>query len=66
MSKPRSGLKRIMADAWLDKTGYIPGEEIQFNATIDNYSGKSVRGTTVQLIQVHIPHVLIINLFAYS
>lgn len=55
-----------MADAWLDKTGYIPGEEIQFNATIDNYSGKSVRGTTVQLIQVHIPHVLIINLFAYS
>lgn len=40
-----------MADAWLDKTGYIPGEEIQFNATIDNYSGKSVRGTTVQLIQ---------------
>ncbi|XP_045031093.1 arrestin domain-containing protein 17 isoform X2 [Daphnia magna] len=42
---------RIMADAWLDKTGYIPGEEIQFNATIDNYSGKSVRGTTVQLIQ---------------
>ncbi|XP_057373564.1 arrestin domain-containing protein 17-like [Daphnia carinata] len=51
MSKPRSGLKRIMADAWLDKTGYIPGEEIQFNATIDNYSGKSVRGTTVQLIQ---------------
>ncbi|XP_032788327.2 arrestin domain-containing protein 17 isoform X1 [Daphnia magna] len=51
LSKPRSGLKRIMADAWLDKTGYIPGEEIQFNATIDNYSGKSVRGTTVQLIQ---------------
>jgi hypothetical protein len=52
VSKPRSGLKRIMADVWLDRTGYVPGEKIQFNANIDNYSGKSVRGTTVQLIQV--------------
>ncbi|XP_046637561.1 arrestin domain-containing protein 17-like [Daphnia pulicaria] len=51
VSKPRSGLKRIMADVWLDRTGYVPGEKIQFNANIDNYSGKSVRGTTVQLIQ---------------
>jgi hypothetical protein len=43
-----------MADAWLDRTGYgyVPGEKIQFNANIDNFSGKSVRGTTVQLIQV--------------
>lgn len=41
-----------MVNAWLDRKGYIPGEKIQFNATIDNYSGKSVRRTTVQLIQV--------------
>jgi hypothetical protein len=52
VSKPQSGLKRIMADAWLDRSGYVPGEKIQFNANIDNFSGKSVRGTTVQLIQV--------------
>nr|CAH0110052.1 unnamed protein product [Daphnia galeata] len=51
VSKPQSGLKRIMADAWLDRSGYVPGEKIQFNANIDNFSGKSVRGTTVQLIQ---------------
>jgi hypothetical protein len=35
-----------MANAWLDRTnGYVPGEKIQFNANIDNFSGKSVRST---------------------
>ncbi|XP_046637990.1 arrestin domain-containing protein 17-like [Daphnia pulicaria] len=48
ISIPRSG---IMADVWLDRTGYVPGEKIKFNAMIDNKSGKYVPGTTVQFIQ---------------
>ncbi len=51
ISIPRSG---IMADVWLDRTGYVPGDKIEFNAMIDNKSGKYVPGTTVQLIQVKI------------
>jgi uncharacterized protein YfaS (alpha-2-macroglobulin family) len=49
ISTPES---RIRVDVWLDRTGYIPGEKIEFNAKIDNKSGKYVRGTTIQLIQV--------------
>ena len=51
-----------MADVWLDRSGYVPGEKIHFNANIDNYSGKSVRGTTVQFIQANICALLFIEL----
>jgi hypothetical protein len=43
-----------MVNVWLDRTGYVPGDKIEFNAMIENKSGKYVPGTTVQLIQVKI------------
>lgn len=41
-----------MATALLDRSGYVPGETITFNAKIDNQSGRTVDGATVQLIRV--------------
>ena len=46
----RSG--QISAKAWLDHSGYAPGENIHFNAVIDNNTGKSVNSSTAAFVKV--------------
>ena len=42
----------IKATAKIDRTGYSIGETINFNARIENLSGKSCPKSTIQIIQV--------------
>ena len=46
-----SGL--IKATAWIDRTGYCTGDTINFNARIENLSGKSCTKSFVRLIHVN-------------
>lgn len=39
--------------AWLNKSGYVPGEILYLNGEVENFSGKTMMGTAVQLIQVY-------------
>lgn len=41
----------ISIKVWIDHCGFVPGQKIFFNATIDNQSGDQCRETKVQLIQ---------------
>jgi len=42
----------IIAKAWVDKTGYVPGETIYFNGHVENQSGKPMRGSRIQIVEV--------------
>lgn len=44
--------RKFVLQASIDKCGYVPGENILFNASILNCSGKTVRRTHVRLVQV--------------
>ena len=55
---PSTSSSLLQIVAWLDRTGYVPGEMIYFNSKIENRSGKSVLQTIIQLVQVlHISSV---------
>ena len=41
----------VTAQAWMNKSGYAPGETLYFNASVENLSGKTMEGSTVQLFQ---------------
>ena len=41
----------VTAQAWINQSGYVPGQILFFNASVDNLSGKTMKGSTVQLIQ---------------
>ena len=45
------GKAPITAQAWINQSGYVPGEILFFNASVENLSGKTMKGSTVQLIQ---------------
>ena len=42
----------ITAKAWLSQTGHVPGQTLYFNAEVENLSGKKMRGSRVQLVEV--------------
>jgi len=44
----------VTVNAWLNQSGYAPGEILYLNGTVENLSGKPLMGTTVQLLQVYI------------
>ncbi len=46
----------ITAHAWMDKSGYAPGEILYFNASVENLSGKTMKGSEVRLIQEIVYH----------
>ena len=52
--------KPITARAWIDQIGYVPGEKILFNGRVDNPTGKTMRQSKVQLVEV--PFFLIDNI----
>ena len=41
----------VTAKAWIDQSGYAPGQILYFNASVENLSKKKMEGSTVQLIQ---------------
>lgn len=42
----------IVAQARIDRAGYVPGETIVLNADTENESGISMRGSKAQFVQV--------------
>lgn len=42
----------LRASIRIERTGYVPGENILFSAEIDNESGAKIKGSKVQLIEV--------------
>ena len=48
----------ITATFWIDHQGFVPGEIIYFNAKVENFTGKTMRGTKVQIIQVRVKRKL--------
>ena len=42
----------VVAKIWLDRAGYVPGDQIYFNAEIKNLSDHEMAGSSVQLIEV--------------
>ena len=46
----------VTAKAWIDQSGYVPGQILYFNASVENLSKKKMEGSTVQLIQKIVYH----------
>ena len=44
----------ITAKAWLSQTGHVPGQTLYLNAEVENCSGKKMRGSRVQLVEVSV------------
>jgi len=42
----------LRADVWIERKGYVPGENILFCAHVDNQSGEKMKFSRVQLIEV--------------
>ena len=41
----------VTVTAWLEQSGYAPGDILNLNGKVENFSGKTMMGTTVRLLQ---------------
>jgi len=48
----------VMAKAWIDRAGYVPGEKILFSAEIENGSGRDISSSKVTFVEVTVLNLL--------